>query len=309
MNTPPTIPKRLIIRLVNIFKYNIRKLRRKFTYYNLHIYPNLYRPSSKPFISGDTFRQYSNHIFDETQGFKPKKIKKNDVVFLKSDLIELFFNYFHPEITQPYILLTHNSDFIFTNEFKKYKDKMIIHWFAQNLDFSSNADFSLLPIGLENKRYLNNGLLSHFKNNQNKEKNHFILCSFNKDTNPERVDVLSIVEKLELVNIENYPNHKDYIQHMSRYKFNISPKGNGSDTHRFWESLMVDTFPIVVRSPFTKNMENLGIPAIYLDSWSELASYNTEKLDEIYIGLINKDSRKFMSFQFWQQTFNDKILP
>lgn len=94
---------------------------------------------------------------------------------------------------------------------------------------------------------------------------------------------------------------------MSRYKFNISPKGNGSDTHRFWESLMVDTFPIVVRSPFTKNMENLGVPAIYLDSWSDLASYNTEKLNEIYIGLINKNSRKFLSFQFWQQTFNDKI--
>ena len=58
----------------------------------------------------------------------------------------------------------------------KYKDELIIHWFAQNLDFLSDENFSALPIGLENKRYLNNGLLSHFIDYQQNEKTRFILC-------------------------------------------------------------------------------------------------------------------------------------
>mgnify|MGYP000863888889 CR=1 FL=1 len=308
LNSIIVVPKKIIIRLVNIFKYRIRQLRRKATHYNLHVYPNLYRPASEPFISGDTFRKHSNHIFDETQGFDPLKVKKNHIVFLKSDLIELFFNYFHPKIQEPYILLTHNSDLIFTSEYKKYKDELIIHWFAQNLDFLSDENFSALPIGLENKRYLNNGLLSHFIDYQQNEKTRFILCSFNKNTNPERVEVLSTVEQLKLVDIKNYQNHKEYIQKMSQYKFNISPKGNGSDTHRFWESLMVGTFPIVVRTPFTRNMENLGIPAIYLNSWSELVTYNPEKLDEVYTELIKQNSIKFMLLEYWKETIKEKML-
>ena len=54
-------------------------------------YPKIFRPSSKPYISGDTFRKYADHIFDESTSFKPKDVRKNDIVFINSDLIEVYF--------------------------------------------------------------------------------------------------------------------------------------------------------------------------------------------------------------------------
>lgn len=297
-----------MVRFTNIIKYYFRKLRRKITYYNIHIYPNIFRPTSKPFISGDTFRDYSNHIHDETQGFDLKKVKKNDIIFLKSELIDTFFNYFHPKIKEPYILITHNSDFIIEEKHLSYKDDLIIHWFAQNLNFPNNDGVSVLPIGLENKRYLNNGVLRDFKNYQNQKKNSHILCSFNENTHPERGEVLSVIENNIYVDIANFKSHKEYIKNMSQYKFNLCPRGNGHDTHRFWESLMVGTFPIVERNSFTTNMENMGIPAIYLDSWNQLNSYDINNLNDIFIKLTKKDKDKYLSFEFWKENINSKVL-
>ena len=40
------------------------------------------RESSWPFLSGDTFRKFADHLFDETStSFKPRKVKYGDVIF------------------------------------------------------------------------------------------------------------------------------------------------------------------------------------------------------------------------------------
>ena len=44
------------------------------------------RPTSEPFISGDTVRNMCQHIFDETgQPFSPENIKCGDTVFVYTD--------------------------------------------------------------------------------------------------------------------------------------------------------------------------------------------------------------------------------
>ena len=44
-------------------------------------FPNIFRPTSDPYISGDGFRKISDHIFDESSNLDPKKIKFKDIVF------------------------------------------------------------------------------------------------------------------------------------------------------------------------------------------------------------------------------------
>ena len=51
-------------------------LRNKIMNYTILKNPKIYRPSSKPLISGDTFRKIADHIFDETQTLNPKRVKK-----------------------------------------------------------------------------------------------------------------------------------------------------------------------------------------------------------------------------------------
>ena len=66
-------------------KINKDIIKNRLNNYLLQKNPKLFRPSSLPFVSGDTFRNFANHIFDETQTLKPKKVKEDDVVFLKTD--------------------------------------------------------------------------------------------------------------------------------------------------------------------------------------------------------------------------------
>ena len=65
----------------------------KFKKFTLQKHPSIYRPSSLPFISGDTLRAYSDHIFDESKTLKPERVNKNDIVFVKTDLIDQFFGF------------------------------------------------------------------------------------------------------------------------------------------------------------------------------------------------------------------------
>ena len=60
-------------------------LRKEFNKLTLERFPNLYRPDSLPYISGDTFRKFASHIFDETKSFNPKDVKNNEIIFINSN--------------------------------------------------------------------------------------------------------------------------------------------------------------------------------------------------------------------------------
>ena len=59
----------------------IKKLKIRFFWLTLERFPNIFRPSSKPYISGDTLRNMSDHIFDESKNINIKKIKKPMISF------------------------------------------------------------------------------------------------------------------------------------------------------------------------------------------------------------------------------------
>ena len=63
--------------------------------YTLYI-KKYFRFSSEPYISGDTFRKFSDFVFDEDKSFNPEKVLTNNFVFVKTDLIQSYFNEIHP---------------------------------------------------------------------------------------------------------------------------------------------------------------------------------------------------------------------
>jgi len=292
---------KIYFRIKNLFFYRIRKIKNRILYYLIYVFPGIYRPSSEPFISGDTFRKMANHVFDETKGFYPNMVKDGDIIFLKADMIETFFKFFHQKIKSRYVLLSHNSDFSFDLENQKYLDEKIIHWFAQNINFDSDEKFSLLPIGLENRRYLKNGLIYHFNKYKNSEKKHLVLLSFNEETTISRLKVKEVLKNNKLITSQMFKNSDLYKKTLSESMFNICPPGNGLDTHRFWESLLLNTLPIVVRSSFTSNLEKLNIPALYLDKWTDLNEYKETELKSLYMEKINKiDLTYYVQFNYWK---------
>ena len=278
----------------------------KFFWLTLERFPNLFRPSSTPYISGDTFRNFSNHIFDETITFDPNKVKKNDVIFLNSDLIEIYFQIQHPEIKNKYILITHNSDETVSDKHINYIDSKIIKWFAQNLTIK-NEKFSLIPIGLENLRRLKHGRKIWFKQ-KHKIKTNNILCSFNTYTNySEREKIKNSLEN-KYVEFYNSKNVKNYFEKLSVSKYTICPPGNGPDTHRIWESLLLNVVPIMKIDEFTSLLQEIGVPGLYVNSWEEINLLNKQQLDEYYENFKFEDFRKFTRFSYWEDTINSSKI-
>ena len=62
-----------------MIKNIIKKSQIRFFWITLERFPNLFRPSSKPYLSGDTLRNFSDHIFDESKTIEPKNIKDKDI--------------------------------------------------------------------------------------------------------------------------------------------------------------------------------------------------------------------------------------
>ena len=267
-------------------------------------YPGIFRPSSSPFLTGDSIRNYCDHIFDETSSFNPLDVKENDIIFLKTDLKNIYFKYYHPSIRSKYILITHNSDISIEKEDLVYLDNKIKHWFATKLNVLASNNLSALPYGSENRRWLKNGLVKNYKRilTVPTKKNDRILCSFNPNTNlVERAPLMNIAkQKKDIIDINNFAESNTYLKELSNYSFNLCPEGNNYESHRIWESLIFKTTPIVINNIVNQNFYNMGIPLIILDSWNDLISLTINDLHKINKKNLNKNYEIFVDLNFWK---------
>lgn len=290
-----------------------RKIGNSFREITINQNPGLFRPSSYPFLTGDSLRNFSDHIFDETSSFNPKTVLEKDVIFLKTDLKNIFFENYHPLIDVKYKLITHNSDYSIEKEDLKFIDDKIIHWFATKLNVPSNDKISSLPYGLENRRYFKNGIVRNFKSiskkSYNKKKLDKILCSFNPSTNPlHREPLFNLSKKrVDIIDVKNFKKNKDYLRELSKYKFNLCPEGNNFESHRIWESLIFKCTPIVEKNTINNNFLKLGIPLLVLESFSDLNFLKYEDILLMNKPNENKNYEIFTSLRFWETTISNKV--
>ena len=288
-----------------MIKNIIKKSKIRFFWITLERFPNLFRPSSKPYLSGDTLRNFSDHIFDESKSIDPKNIKNKDIVFVNTDVIDIFFKTIFQEIKNDFVLITHNSDVNIESSHLEIIDSRVIHWFAQNLNVENKEKVSLIPIGLENLRRLKHGRRKWFSN-PDKEKTKFILSSFNEFTNyKKRGEINSTFRDNILIDVKKYEKVEDYFSNLQDYRFIICPEGNGLDTHRIWEGILVNTFPILKFSNFTQILQNEGIPAIYIEKWEEINDFNEKDLNKIYQDLLKTNTKEYILFNYWKDRINN----
>jgi len=263
------------------------------------------RKGSHPFVSGDTFREWADVVYEDGSKCKAEDIKEGSIVFLSGECLDEFFTEIHPSINCCYKLITHNSDRNIGEKEISYIDHKIIRWFAQNV-LVMNPKVTPIPIGLESLSYSNAGRLSLFKNPtypRNNKKN--ILVNFNVLTNPkERKDCLEKMRKNELSNIvEKKISQKAYIKLLRSSLAVVSPPGNGEDCHRTWEATLFGTIPIVKRSAFIEHFASLGLPLWIVDDYSELTSISEKELREKCKAILERStgiSKNLIAYHYWQ---------
>lgn len=214
------------------------------------------RGSSYPYISGDSFRAFADHVFDEVyRSFNPKKVKDGDVIFLKTDwdYLERFFKQYHPKIKARYAIITHNSDHSCPGPFKEMlNSNKVLAWFGQNVEGCTHPKLYNIPIGIANRCWKHGEIerldqFSHLK--QNEDRDYFCYMNFEIGTYPKgRTKVYNLFKKRSWCKKALNISQEQYLIDLSNSKFVLSPRGNGLDCHRTWEALLMGAIPIVETS-------------------------------------------------------------
>lgn len=238
---------------------------------------------SFPYITGNGFAAQCKHIWNY-DGYKINNYNKPDNwVFVKTDYIHDFFSAINPNF--PFVMFTHNSDYSINESHLRYlNDSRIICWFAQNVGIS-HPKLKSIPIGIANAGYSHGdiNILNSVRNEFN-TKQHMFYANYSVQNNrTEREYCLQQTCVPLVLDIDggwdgfaggyNLPNNfEGYLRDLSKAYFCISPKGNGIDCHRTWESLYVKTIPIVTKSLVTEHHKDM--PIIIIDDWSEFKHIN-----------------------------------
>lgn len=260
------------------------------------------RTPSYPYITGDAFRAFADHIFDEEiQDLNIYNIKQGDIIFLKTDYLEKFFKEYHPNIPCSYILITHNSDIDIPNKYACYlNDNHLKYWFGQNVSDYKHPKLIPIPIGITNRYNLLGDpktitlAISATKRLKN-ERSILSYLNINIDTHiKERQSVLDFFSNKPFCKtITGLIPLSKYLENISHSKFVISPRGNGLDCHRTWEALYLGAIPIIKESNMDEIFDELPVLIVHewnciteqflIDSYKEIMSKQFD-LSRLYIG-------------------------
>ncbi len=292
--------------LKKIISDNSFKIERKINKFFINRSDNK-RPSSYPYISGDTFCSLADHFYGiDNKNLNIRSVKEKDIVFVESNLLDEYLEKIHKNIEKPYILIAHNGDKNIGLEVASKIDNRIIMMFAQNV-LVEHPKITPIPIGLENLHYYNNGITKYFNKLTKKPKENRlnkILFGFSIKTNPaERSRAFQYLSNNKICDgIKDRINAKTHLFLLNNYKFVASPAGNGLDCHRSWEALYLGIVPITRSACGMNYFKNLGLPFYIINDWSEIKNLDENKLTDIYNSLTaeKKSYKKFLFFDYWR---------
>jgi len=257
------------------------------------------RRSCAPFVSGDAFRAYADHAYDElTASFNPAEVTTGQTIFIKTDRLEEFFRDVHPYIQYPYIIISHNSDWAAPGSFAPFlEDPRIIAWFAQNYDGTHNPKMHPIPIGIANYMWPH-GHVQTIEKVQSKHLSKKYLCYLNIDVNTFQQERWPLYKQLSQASFCHRTRKYDfekYLSHTALSKFMVSPRGNGLDTHRLWEALYMGSIPIVK----TSSLDSLyaELPVLIISDWTQVTeSFLENAYEEFKRKNFSKDK---ISMDYW----------
>jgi hypothetical protein len=201
------------------------------------------------------------------------KCSTNDIsqaksIFCPSERLEEFLNDYTQYINAEVLVLGNTDRDFYELDIKFPKTINVVY--LQNSHISDGF-FKSLPIGLENIKYGRNGLPSLFSSRFTAdEKVNSILVGPFSPTHKERLELKTWgdIGDARITYISQNLKPKKLTRIASKHRFVACPRGNGTDTHRFWETLYRGSIPVVKESVWSRSIAELGLPLIQLGEWS-----------------------------------------
>jgi hypothetical protein len=116
-----------------------------------------------------------------------------------------------------------------------------------------------------------------------------VLCAIVTETDkrrrPSGINRKEIVQTLEKNGIQNIYTD-NYFDDLPKYKFVVSPEGNGIDCHRHYEALIAGCIPIVEYNDDIQKKYQ-GCPILYTKDYTEITEAYLSKKYEEMIDILN----------------------
>lgn len=267
------------------------------------------RPSSAPFISGDTFRACADAIWEGTgPAIDWRRLQPGSLIFCESDKVADFDEVVLSHLDVPVTLALGNSD---QNHDASIRELMrhgnVSRVFAQNL-LQGAPGLEVLPIGLENAWRTNHGMIRGFasRGRERWRRESRVMWTFSVGTNPsERSRAAASLRQCQMATALGPISPSRHRAALRTFSFVASPPGNGLDTHRTWEAMYLGCVPIVLRSFMTERYAELGLPVWVIDSFDELQAVGERELEQRYSILRPQFDSKVLWFDYWRQRMKD----
>jgi hypothetical protein len=259
--------------------------------------------TSYPYLSGDSFAKLCDYSAYGKDGSKPinlGRLKKSKVLFVPGHKLEdLLSNHF--EHISAKVLICGNSDHNFTAD--PILPDSIQFWLCQNYAVG-NGFGQVIPIGLENLRLGKSGFKKYQKLSGVEKIFDKILVPPMQITNPIRAQVLEKCKtRPDVFDVfEDYLGTPNYFRLIERYKFVLVLEGNGFDTHRLWEVIYKGNIPILLDSPWSRNISALGIPCYISQSFEDLNAWAVQN-GQLFSG-ENPILPSVLYMQYWAKLVN-----
>lgn len=225
----------------------------------------------------------------------------------------------------PFVLVSHNSDGKVTNKPTRfnvgssndanimYIPSNLVHWYSQNICVNFKG-LESIPIGLENDVWFPKinkidkiiNKLQEIKNYQN-----LMYICFNINNNiQQREEPYRLFSNQFWCTVENGINGNNeyfnkYLDRIYNHKFVLCPEGNGTDTHRTWETLYVGSIPIEKRNINNSFYEG-KLPICFVDEWSEI---NEKFLNNEYNRISNTDyNLDLLTIDYWKNKIKTTLI-
>ena len=214
-----------------------------------------------------------------------KCIKLFIYTHLLDDLVRVdFFNGLNKDTE--YVLYLHNSDHSLNKNHQNLVSDNYPHIkkiYTQNPEIDS-PKVHLLPIGLANSMWPHGDILQFYttmKDTYMYKKQKSIYININTNTFGYRKTILDKLRNNNWTLSASKP-YKDYLNELSSHYFCLCIRGNGIDTHRFWESLYLGVIPVIINNHetdcevFINLLNKQGIPFYEIKS-IDVFNNTTEK--------------------------------
>lgn len=244
--------------------------------------------------------------------YEKNKTEGRDYVnlFIYTHILDLFIKHIFPNLDKniKYNFYMHNSDHDFNDTHIDFlNNNCINNIFAQNINTSKMYDkLSLLPLGIANSMWPHGNMVKIYntiKDTYLYKKNKNIYVNINPATFQYRKILLDNIENNSNFKISKGKTFEEYLKELASHKFCLCIRGNGIDTHRFWESLYLGVIPVIINNKYTKcntfveylKKQEIPFYEIKNDEIDFKNKYTNEFFDDkLYNKILNKYNNNYI---------------